>query len=98
MPESIKCISPVDGSTYASRPVASKKDMEAAFTRAHAAQNKWKRLPLAELPPYVERVGLHRDFNRLYFGLSPEAFAEWLVVELERSGAVRREGELLVPG
>ena len=57
-----------------------------------------KRLPLAELPAYVERVGLHRDFNRLYFGLSPEAFAEWLVVELERSGAVRREGELLVPG
>ncbi|MBL8906840.1 MAG: aldehyde dehydrogenase family protein [Rhizobiales bacterium] len=52
MPETIKCISPVDGSTYASRPVASKKDIEAAFTRAHAAQDKWKRLPLAERAQY----------------------------------------------
>lgn len=52
MPETIKCISPVDGSTYATRPVASKKDIESAFTRAHAAQDKWKRLPLAERAAY----------------------------------------------
>jgi len=52
MPETIKCISPVDGSVYASRPVASKKDIEAAFSRAHAAQDKWKRLPIAERAAY----------------------------------------------
>jgi len=52
LPETIKCISPVDGSTYASRPVASKKDIEAAFTRGHAAQDKWKRLPLSERAAY----------------------------------------------
>ncbi len=56
-----------------------------------------KRLPLAELPAYVERVGLHREFNRRYFQLTPEAFAEWLVTELEKSGAVRREAGFVVP-
>jgi glyoxylase-like metal-dependent hydrolase (beta-lactamase superfamily II) len=56
-----------------------------------------KRLPLAELPAYVERVGLHREFNRRYFRLTPEAFADWLVTELERSGAVRREAGFLLP-
>lgn len=57
-----------------------------------------ERMPLADLPAYVERVGLHRDFNRRYFGLSPEAFAGWLVTELTRAGAARVDGELLVPG
>jgi len=52
MPESITCISPVDGSVHASRPAASKKDIEAAFSRAHAAQDKWKRLPISERAAY----------------------------------------------
>ena len=56
-----------------------------------------KRMPLADLPAYVERVGLHREFNRRYFRLSPEAFADWLVTELEKSGAVRREAGFLLP-
>ncbi|MGH6854569.1 MAG: aldehyde dehydrogenase family protein [Aestuariivirga sp.] len=52
MAETIKCISPVDGRIYASRPVASKKEIAATFTAAHAAQDKWKRLPLAERAAY----------------------------------------------
>jgi glyoxylase-like metal-dependent hydrolase (beta-lactamase superfamily II) len=56
-----------------------------------------KRLALAELPGYVERVGLHREFNHRYFHLTPEAFADWLVTELEKSGAVRREAGFLLP-
>jgi acyl-CoA reductase-like NAD-dependent aldehyde dehydrogenase len=52
MAESIKCISPVDGRVYASRPVASKKDIAATFAAAHAAQHKWKRLPLTERAAY----------------------------------------------
>jgi acyl-CoA reductase-like NAD-dependent aldehyde dehydrogenase len=48
MAETITCISPVDGRVYASRPVASKKEIAAAFAAAHAAQEKWKRLPLAD--------------------------------------------------
>jgi acyl-CoA reductase-like NAD-dependent aldehyde dehydrogenase len=52
MSEQITCISPVDGSVYASRPVASKKTIAATFAAAHAAQDKWKRLPLAERAAY----------------------------------------------
>ncbi|MBI3674210.1 MAG: aldehyde dehydrogenase family protein [Rhizobiales bacterium] len=52
MAESIKCISPVDGRVYASRPVATRKSIAAAFASAHAAQAKWKRLPLPERAAY----------------------------------------------
>jgi acyl-CoA reductase-like NAD-dependent aldehyde dehydrogenase len=52
MAESIKCISPVDGRVYASRPVASKKEITATLAAAHAAQDKWRRLPLADRAAY----------------------------------------------
>ncbi|MEO8635777.1 MAG: aldehyde dehydrogenase family protein [Gemmatimonadales bacterium] len=48
MAESIKCFSPVDGRLYASRPVATKKQIAATFAAARTAQAKWKRLPIAE--------------------------------------------------
>ncbi len=48
MAETIKCISPVDGRVYASRPVASRKEIAATLAAAHAAQGRWKRLPLVE--------------------------------------------------
>jgi acyl-CoA reductase-like NAD-dependent aldehyde dehydrogenase len=48
MTDMIKCISPVDGSVYASRPVASPEAIAATFTAAHAAQDTWKRVPLTE--------------------------------------------------
>ena len=52
MAETIDCISPVDGRVYASRPVARKKQIAATFAAAHAAQEKWKRLPIAERAAY----------------------------------------------
>lgn len=52
MAESIKCVSPVDGRIYAARNVASKKEIAATFSAAHAAQDKWKRLPLTERARY----------------------------------------------
>ena len=52
MAETIKCFSPVDGKLYASRSVASKKDIAAAFSAAHAAQEKWQRVPLKERAAY----------------------------------------------
>jgi acyl-CoA reductase-like NAD-dependent aldehyde dehydrogenase len=52
MPEKITCISPVDGSVYVSRPVASKKTIATTFAAARAAQEKWRRLPLAERAAY----------------------------------------------
>jgi glyoxylase-like metal-dependent hydrolase (beta-lactamase superfamily II) len=56
-----------------------------------------RRLALAELPSYVDRIGLYRDFNRLYFRLPPSEFAAMLVAELEKARAVRREDGWLVP-
>jgi len=54
-------------------------------------------LPLAEMPAYVERVGIYREFNARFFRLPPAELAEFLIVELERAGAVRREGGSLLP-
>ena len=52
MAEKITCISPVDGRVYASRPLASRKQIARTFGAARAAQQKWKRLPLAERAAY----------------------------------------------
>jgi len=54
-------------------------------------------LPLVELPAYVERVGIYREFNARFFRLPPADLAEFLIVELERAGAVRRVGGSLLP-
>jgi glyoxylase-like metal-dependent hydrolase (beta-lactamase superfamily II) len=55
------------------------------------------RLPLAELPEWMQSVPMYREYNQRYFRLEPAALAEKLVQELERSGAVRREGDWLFP-
>lgn len=49
-----------------------------------------------ELPAYVERIEMYREFNERFFGLSPTGFAAWLVEELERAGAARRDNGRLV--
>jgi glyoxylase-like metal-dependent hydrolase (beta-lactamase superfamily II) len=54
-------------------------------------------LPLADMPSYLDRVGLYRDFNRQYFRLAPSELTDMLIGELERSGAVRREDGWLLP-
>jgi glyoxylase-like metal-dependent hydrolase (beta-lactamase superfamily II) len=56
-----------------------------------------QRLSLAAMPAYVERIGIYREFNALFFQLPPARLAELLVGELERAGAVRRDGDWLVP-
>lgn len=55
-----------------------------------------RRLPLAGMPDYVERVPLYRDFNARFFRLPPAELAALLVGELERAGAVRREEGFVV--
>jgi glyoxylase-like metal-dependent hydrolase (beta-lactamase superfamily II) len=57
-----------------------------------------RRMPLAELPAFVERVPIFRDFNARYFNLAPAALAERLVAELEKSRAARVEDGVLMPG
>ena len=56
-----------------------------------------QRMPIAELPDYVDRVGVYRDFNALYFRLKPAMLAQKLVGELERAGVVRRQNGWLRP-
>ena len=44
----IRCISPIDGSVYAERPVLSAEDAHSAVARLQAAQKDWAARPLAE--------------------------------------------------
>ena len=44
----IKCISPIDGSIYAERPILSRSEADAAVTRAKIAQKKWHMRPIEE--------------------------------------------------
>ncbi|MCB1488020.1 MAG: aldehyde dehydrogenase family protein, partial [Bauldia sp.] len=46
MSETAKIISPIDGSVYAERPIAT--DVKAAVSAARAAQAEWRRVPVAE--------------------------------------------------
>ncbi len=51
----ITCVSPVDGSVYATRPAESAPSVRARLTGARAAQKDWARRPLAE------RIALVRE-------------------------------------
>ena len=44
----IKCISPIDGSIYAERPILSQSEADATVTRAKIAQKKWNMYPIEE--------------------------------------------------
>ncbi len=56
-----------------------------------------QRMPLAELPAYVERVGIYREFNAIFFRVPPARLAELLVGELVKAGAARIASGDLVP-
>lgn len=56
-----------------------------------------RRLPLAELPAYCERVGFFRDVNAACLRLPAPELASTLVAELARAGAIRTEDGCLVP-
>ncbi len=48
MTDKVKIISPVDGSLYATRPLASTAAIDAALSKARAAQAQWAGVPIAE--------------------------------------------------
>jgi glyoxylase-like metal-dependent hydrolase (beta-lactamase superfamily II) len=57
----------------------------------------WRgRLNRSELVNYVKRVGVHRDYNALFFHLSDEAYAQWLLNEAQRTGKVRVDGDVII--
>src|SRR4051794_16947028 len=51
--QSVKIISPIDGSVYAERPVARDADIESAVSSARAALPEWKTVPVAERARYM---------------------------------------------
>jgi acyl-CoA reductase-like NAD-dependent aldehyde dehydrogenase len=53
MPDSVKIITPIDGSVYAERPIAKDAAVEAALTAARAALPKWRATPIAERGRYM---------------------------------------------
>src|SRR3954447_6885571 len=53
MTETVKLISPIDGSIYAERPVATDQAINAAVERAKAAQEKWAQTPIVERGKYM---------------------------------------------
>jgi glyoxylase-like metal-dependent hydrolase (beta-lactamase superfamily II) len=53
-------------------------------------------MPLEGLPAYVARVPILAELNSRYLRMTPTAMAGWLVNELERAGAAKRENGLLV--
>jgi acyl-CoA reductase-like NAD-dependent aldehyde dehydrogenase len=53
MLDSVKIISPIDGSVYAERPVARDAEIEAAVSAARGALPEWKAVPVLERARYV---------------------------------------------
>ena len=56
-----------------------------------------QRIPLDEVIQFVMRTPVFREFNALYFRRDPPALAQMLVSELERAGAARVDGGMLLP-
>jgi len=57
-----------------------------------------QRIEAAEVARYLDGVGMYRDFNARFFRRPTAELATWLVGDLEKSGAIRREGDCFVPG
>ena len=53
MSDSVKIISPIDGSVYAERPIAKDAAVDAALTAARAALPQWRATPVAERGRYM---------------------------------------------
>lgn len=53
MTETLKIISPVDGSVYAERPIATDTEIASAITAARTALPEWRKVPVAERGRYM---------------------------------------------
>jgi glyoxylase-like metal-dependent hydrolase (beta-lactamase superfamily II) len=54
-------------------------------------------MAIADLPSYVERVGVYRDMNAAVLRMTPPALAQMLVDELLRANAIRVTGATISP-
>jgi glyoxylase-like metal-dependent hydrolase (beta-lactamase superfamily II) len=55
-----------------------------------------RRMSLTELPEHFADVGIYRDLNAAVFRMPPADMAAMIVGDLERAGAIRRDGGFLV--
>jgi acyl-CoA reductase-like NAD-dependent aldehyde dehydrogenase len=53
MSETVKIVSPIDGSVYAERPLAREAEIESAVTAARAALPEWRAVPIKERAGYI---------------------------------------------
>ncbi len=56
MAASLKCITPVDGSVYVERPLATLEEATAAVSRARAAQKAWRHVSIGERQALLTRA------------------------------------------
>lgn len=56
MTRTLKCISPVDGSVYVERPLATMEEAREAVFRARTAQAAWKKVPVVERQALLTRA------------------------------------------
>jgi glyoxylase-like metal-dependent hydrolase (beta-lactamase superfamily II) len=56
-----------------------------------------RRIELAGLADYLQANTLYRDLNERYLGLERQALADYLVSDLEKVGAIRRDAGAVVP-
>ncbi|MDP3526574.1 MAG: aldehyde dehydrogenase family protein, partial [Hoeflea sp.] len=82
MTTTLKCISPIDGSVYAERPVLALDTAAAAVARSRKAQKDWARRPLEERIALV-RAGVAR-LNEMKDEVVPEL--AWLMGRAVRYG------------
>ncbi len=64
MTQSIRCISPVDGSIYAERPATPLQTVRETFWRAHNPQAAWAALPVAERCAILSKAVDHFVANK----------------------------------
>jgi glyoxylase-like metal-dependent hydrolase (beta-lactamase superfamily II) len=82
-------------SAFEANPVRMARHALKVFLMFHLLERQ--RLTLADLPAYLDRVGIYREYNAAFLRLPARSLVELLVNELQRSGAVRRIDGDLVP-
>jgi len=56
MSEVLRCITPLDGSVYVERPLATDRDIDKALRDARSAQCEWRKLPISERQQQLNRA------------------------------------------
>jgi len=88
MTDTAKCISPVDGSVYAERPVASADEIERCFCTARAAQTDWAALSINERATFCS--AMVDAMLAMEAGIVPEL--AWQMGRPVRFGAIELSG------